>query len=66
MLSGKYLPRGDRVAAGRVGLGEVEAGMPHTFPTKWISTDGRTRWMVFSGSGEYDSFNLVKVRLVLK
>jgi hypothetical protein len=36
------------------------------FPVKWISTDGKTLWMVFSGTGVYDSFNLVKARLVLR
>jgi hypothetical protein len=37
-----------------------------TFPQKWMSTDGTTLWMVFSGLGEYDSFNLVKGTLSLK
>lgn len=43
-----------------VGLGHVEEGMPHTFPAKWMSPDGRTAYMVFSGREEWDSFNLVE------
>jgi hypothetical protein len=48
------------------GLGDIEGGMPHTFPTKWISDDGRIMWMVFSGSGIYDSFNLIRAELTFK
>ncbi len=29
-------------------------------PSKWISADGKTFWAVFSGTGIYDSFNLVE------
>lgn len=42
------------------------------FPTKWISSDGRTMWAVFSGGriGKHDdtldSFNLVKLKLILR
>jgi hypothetical protein len=36
------------------------------FPSKWISNDGKTVWMVFSGTGVYDSFNLVKAELILR
>jgi len=32
-------------------------------PTKWISDDGRTLWAIFSGPGQYDSFNLVRATL---
>jgi hypothetical protein len=39
-----------------------------SLPSKWISSDGRTLWVVFSGvnnggNNEFDSFNLVKVIL---
>lgn len=37
----------------------------YSFPTKWISNDGTTMWMIFSSSGELDSFNLVKATLKL-
>jgi hypothetical protein len=37
-----------------------------SFPTKWISSDGKTMWCVFSSTGELDSFNLVKATLTLK
>jgi hypothetical protein len=33
------------------------------FPAKWISSDGRTLWAVFSGLGEFDSFNVAKAVL---
>jgi hypothetical protein len=36
------------------------------FPSKWISPDGKTLWMIFSGTGVYDSFNIVKATLKLK
>ncbi|MGH7797418.1 MAG: DUF4185 domain-containing protein [Candidatus Binatia bacterium] len=36
------------------------------FPAKWISDDGKALWMVFSGTGIYDSFNLVKGTLTLQ
>jgi hypothetical protein len=36
------------------------------FPSKWISEDGQTLWLVFSGTGAYDSFNLVKAELTLR
>ncbi len=37
-----------------------------TFPPKWMSADGKTMWMVFSGTKAYDSFNAVKGTLRLK
>ncbi|MGO8819467.1 MAG: DUF4185 domain-containing protein [Terriglobia bacterium] len=52
------------------GFGERES-LGVDFPTKWISPDGRVMWAVFSGGrlgkGDdiLDSFNLVKVTLVL-
>jgi len=36
------------------------------FPVKWISSDGQTLWMVFSGTGIYDSFNIIKGKLILR
>ncbi len=30
------------------------------FPQKWMSADGKTMWMVFSGTGKYDCFNVIK------
>lgn len=32
-------------------------------PTKWIADGGRTLWAIFSGPGEYDSFNFVRATL---
>jgi hypothetical protein len=37
----------------------------YSFPSKWISPDGKTMWMVFSSTGTLDSFNLVKATLKL-
>jgi len=37
-----------------------------TFPRKWMSRDGRTMYMVFSGTGPYDSLNVVKATLTIK
>jgi len=34
-----------------------------SFPTKWMSGDGRTLWSVFSATGSFDSFNLARVVL---
>ncbi|MCP4422283.1 MAG: SseB family protein, partial [Chloroflexi bacterium] len=36
------------------------------FPTKWISADGKTMWMVFSSTNELDAFNLVRADLIPK
>jgi hypothetical protein len=36
------------------------------FPQKWMSADGKTMWMIFSGTGIYDSFNVIKATLTLK
>lgn len=46
-------------------LGTTEA-LEYDLPTKWISTDGRTLWCVFSSTGALDSFNMVKGTLRLK
>jgi len=35
------------------------------FPEKWMSVDGKTMWMVFSGTGVYDSFNVIRATLTL-
>ncbi len=45
--------------------GEVVSGMPHSFPAKWISADGKEMYMIFSGTGDLDSFNLLKVNMEL-
>jgi Domain of unknown function (DUF4185) len=37
-----------------------------TIPQKWMSADGKTVWMVFSGLKEYDSFNTVKGKMRLR
>jgi hypothetical protein len=42
----------------------------HKFPTKWMSSDGRTMWLVFSGSGSttsgcYNCFVVRKATLTL-
>jgi len=37
-----------------------------TFPQRWMSRDGTTMYMIFSGTGLYDSFNVVKATLALK
>lgn len=36
----------------------------YSFPTKWISEDGMTMWMIFSSTGKLDSFNLIRATLV--
>lgn len=36
------------------------------FNQKWMSVDGKTMYMVFSGIDIYDSFNVIKARLNLK
>jgi len=33
------------------------------FPSKWISSDGRSLWAVFSGLGAFDSFNVAQAVL---
>jgi len=37
-----------------------------TFNQKWMSDDGKTAWMVFSGTGKYDAFNIAKGRFILR
>jgi hypothetical protein len=37
-----------------------------SFPRKWMSSDGKTMWMVFSGTGDYDAFNAIKATLTFK
>lgn len=38
----------------------------YAIPTKWISADGKTIYVIFSSTGVLDSFNLVKATLTLK
>jgi hypothetical protein len=33
-------------------------------PPKWISADGKTLWCIFSGLKDFDSFNVVKAKLI--
>jgi hypothetical protein len=33
-------------------------------PPNWISADGKTLWCIFSGLKDFDSFNLIKAKLV--
>lgn len=37
-----------------------------SFNQKWISADGKTMWMSFSGLNRYDSFNLIKGTLKMR
>jgi Domain of unknown function (DUF4185) len=37
-----------------------------SFNQKWMNADGKTLWMVFSGTGIYDSFNVIKATLELR
>ena len=46
------------------GHGSGEA-LGYDFPTKWISEDGKTMWMIYSSEEELDSFNLIKADLLL-
>lgn len=36
-----------------------------TFNQKWMNGDGRTLYMIFSGTGVYDSFNVIKATLTV-
>lgn len=47
------------------GFGTTES-LFYTLPSKWISADGNTVWIVFSSVGLLDAFNLVKGTLTLK
>jgi hypothetical protein len=47
-------------------FGSRPEGLLYTFPTKWISADGQTMYMIFSGPDMYDSFNLIKSTLTLR
>ncbi|HOA51735.1 MAG TPA: hypothetical protein PKI05_05720, partial [Thermogutta sp.] len=42
---------------------DVGPGESGCFPTKWMSTDGREMWLVFSGE---DCFSLRRAKLVLR
>jgi hypothetical protein len=54
-------------------MGNEGEGLTCSFPSKWISADGRTLWCVFSAYGAgakqginaHDKFNLVKVTIEL-
>jgi len=47
------------------GFGTGEA-LVYAMPTKWLSPDGKTFWMVFSSTGKLDSFNLITGSFILK
>jgi len=42
---------------------DVGPGDTSSFPVKWMSKDGKTCWLVFSGN---DSFSLRKAEFILK
>ena len=48
-----------------LGIDDQVDALNYDISTKWLSEDGRTFWMTFSGTGEYDRFNLIKGRLRL-
>jgi hypothetical protein len=35
-------------------------------PNKWVGLDGKSRWFVFSGLREWDSFNLIEARFEIR
>ena len=41
-------------------------GLIYSFPTKWMSGDGKTMWMIFSGADSLDAFNLIKATVKLR
>jgi hypothetical protein len=43
----------------------VSGGYQPSFPTKWMSSDGKTMWMVYSGSEEDYNFTIQKLTLEL-
>jgi hypothetical protein len=43
----------------------IHGGYNPCFPTKWMSDDGKTMWMVYSGSEEDYNFTVQKLTLVL-
>ncbi len=43
----------------------VSGGYQPVFPTKWMSEDGKTMWMVYSGSEEDYNFTVQKVTLII-
>jgi hypothetical protein len=47
------------------GFGKGEA-LGYHLPTKWISLNDRTLWMIFSSTGELDAFNLIEATLTFR
>jgi hypothetical protein len=45
---------------GGVGAATLGDYLSLRLPSKWMSTDGKTAWAVFSGLNAFDSFNVVK------
>lgn len=42
-----------------------DLALVYTFPTKWLSDDARTLWLVYSGWPEADGFRLIRAKLTL-
>ncbi|MBU1197620.1 DUF4185 domain-containing protein [Candidatus Micrarchaeota archaeon] len=45
---------------------DYEPSFFYNFPSKWISANGETVWLVFSGQGSFDSFNLIQATLTFE
>ncbi len=48
-----------------LGFGDNDEALVYSLPTKWISSDGKTIWLIFSSWPGSDSFNMVKGTLTL-
>lgn len=48
------------------GYGDSGETLGYYIPTKWISSDGKTLWMVYSSTDPLDSFNYVKFTLNMR
>jgi len=48
-----------------LGFGDNDEALAFSFPGKWISADGKTMWLIFSGYPSADNFNLIKATLTL-
>lgn len=45
-------------------FGDIEESLGYHIPTKWISEDGKTFWMIFSSGSYLDRFNIISGRFV--
>lgn len=43
---------------------DAETKFTYVFNSKWMDIGGNTYWMVFSGDGDYDRFNVIKLEFV--